>query len=181
MSGEYENIIIGGIEIPRYANSEGFSQTYDELAGISARRTLGGTLLPQRSWPLTRNFLWSTTISGVGSLPAGIDQLDRGVAYEVECAEVRHISGGTHVITLPAGRRSGGIYAPRGFALVSGLLVETSIAIVGDVATLGVVSGAQHYRVSYWPKFTGVLTHKSDGEPWRATRRWTITIEEEGE
>lgn len=179
----YPTLIIGGIEIPLRALTEGFAQTYEELAGLSARRTLGGSLLIQRAWPLTRNYLLRTTISGGGILPAPLDHLDRGGTYEVECAEHRRIAGdgAYNVITLPAGRRSGGIYTPRGYALVGGELVETTIAIVGHVATLGLVTGAQHYQVRYWPKFTGNLTHKSDGEPWRATRRWTITIEEEGE
>lgn len=174
----YPTLKIGGIELPLRTLTDGFSQTYDELAGVSARRTLGGSLLPQRAWPLDRNFKLATTISGGGRLPAPLDHLDRGDTVEIECAEPRHISGTTTAITLPAGRRSGGIYAPKGYALVDGELVATSISIVGNAATLGAVSGAQHYEVRYWPKFTGILTHKSSGEPWQARRTWTITIEE---
>jgi hypothetical protein len=57
-------------------------------------------------------------------------------------------------------------------------LVGTSISITGNVATLGSVAGAQHYQVLYWPKFTGRITHQSSGQPWQASRRWTVTIEE---
>lgn len=179
MSSPLETLIIGGIELPIFALTEGFRQSYDELAGISARRTLGGKLLIQRVWPLAKNYLLSTTISGAGSLPAPLDHLDRGATYEIECAEHRAIAGTSNIITLPAGRRSGGIYTPRGYALVAGELVETAIALVGNVATLTAVSGAQHYQVRYWPKFTGLLTHKADGEPWAARRSWSLTLIEE--
>jgi len=172
-------LIIGGIEIPLYALTDEFSQTYDEIAGISAGRMGDGSLSIQRAWPsVARNYLLSTTLSGGGGLPAPLDGLNRGAVVEVECAQHRAIASTGNVITLPAGRRSGGIYTPVGFALVDGLLVGTPLALVGNVATLTVVSGAQHYQVRYWPKFTGQITHKASAEPWQARRSWTVTIEE---
>jgi len=171
-------LIIGGIQIPTYALSEEFSQTYEEIAGISSARMGDGSLVIQRAWPsAAANYKLSTTISGGGSLPAPLDGLNRGTSVEVECAEPRRIASTSNVITLPAGRRSG-TYAPTGYALVDGLLVETPLALVGHVATLTVVAGAQHYQVRYWPKFSGRITHQSSGEPWQARRRWSVTIEE---
>lgn len=171
-------LIIGGIQVPTYALTDEFSQDYEEVAGISSARMGDGSLVVQRAWPtVSANYKLSTTISGGGSLPAPLDGLNRGAAVEVECAEPRRIASTSGIITVPAGRRSGD-YAPRGFALVDGLLVETPLALVGNVATLTVVAGAQHYQVLYWPKFTGRITHQSSGEPWQARRSWSVTIEE---
>ncbi len=174
----YRDLIIGGIEIPTHALMDGFTQDYEELAGISARRTLAGSLLIQRAWPLDRNYLLRTTISGGGSMPPPLDQLDRGSVHEVSCAEARMIAAQVPVIALPAGRRSDGAHAPRGHALVDGELVETSVVMSGDTAILAPVSGAQQYQVRYWPRFTGFITHKSSGDPWQARRTWSLTIEE---
>lgn len=176
----FENIIIGGIEIPFYALADEFDQVYEEITdGISSGRMGDGSLVIQRAWPdASKNYLLRTIISGGGSLPAPLDGLNRGVVHEIECAKPRSISSTSPVITLPAGRRSGGIYAPIGYALVNGLLVETPISILGNVATLTAVSGYQHYEVHYWPKFSGRITHSSSGQPWLARSRWTVTIEE---
>lgn len=174
----FTSLIIGGFEVPRDSLRDGFSQTYEEIAGISSARMGDGSLVIQRAWPAVgANYKLSTTISGRGRAPAPLDGLNRGATVEVECAEHRRIAGAMNVITLPAGRRTGD-YAPRGYALVDGLLVETPLALVGDVATLTAVAGAQHYQVLYWPKFTGSITHQSSGEPWQARRSWSVTIEE---
>jgi hypothetical protein len=175
----YPTLLIGSIQIPLHALIGGFSQTYEEIAGISSARMGDGSLTIQRAWPTVgKNYKLSTTISGAGSLPAPLDGLNRGAAVEVECATHRAIGSASNIITLPTGRRSGGIYDPVGYALVNGLLVPTPLVIVSHVATLTTVSGAQHYQVRYWPKFSGRITHQSSGEPWQARRSWSITIEE---
>lgn len=175
----YPTLILGGIEIPLYALTDEFSQSYEEIAGISSARMGDGSLLVQRAWPsLQANYKLATTISGGGSLPAPLDGLDRGAIIEIACAQHRAIAGTGNVIALPPGRRSGGQYQPRGFALLGGLLVETPIHVVDDVATLTVVADARHYQVRYWPRFSGRITHQSSGEPWQARRSWSVTIEE---
>lgn len=176
----YPNLIIGGIEIPLRALIGGFSQDYEEIAAISARRMANGALHLQRAWPASGNYKLRSIIQGGGILPAPLDTLDRGGVHEISCAEARRIGATSNVITLPAGRRSDTGYTPKGYALVSGELVATPItSLVANVATLTVVSGAQHYQVRYWPKFTGAITHKSSGEPWQARRTWSVTIEEQ--
>lgn len=174
----YPNLIIGGIEIPLRALTDVFSQEYEEIAAISARRMASGVLHLQRAWPASGNYKLRTTLQGGGRLPAPLDNLDRGGAHEIQCAQHRHAGAAGNVIVIPAGRRSGGIYAPQGFALVAGELVSTPLSIATNTATLTAVSGAQHYEVRYWPKFTGAITHKSSGEPWLARRTWSVTIEE---
>jgi hypothetical protein len=173
----WQSLIVGGIEIPRHALSDEFSQDYEELAGIAGLRLSDGGLVIQRAWPAT-GYKLRTTISGGGSLPAPLDSLDRGAAHEISCAEPRRIAAAGNVITLPAGRRTDSGHTPDGYALVDGLLVPTALSLVGHVATLTVVSGAQHYHARYWPKFSGLLVHKSGGSPWQAARRWSITLEE---
>lgn len=173
-----QNLIIGGIEIPLYALTDSFSQDYEELAAIAGLRLANGGLVIQRAWPASGNYKLSTTISAGGSLPAPLDGLDRGAAHEISCAQPRAIAAVSNVITLPAGRRADTGYVPVGFASVAGELVATPLALVGNVATLSTVSGAQHYQVRYWPKFTGMITHKSSGQPWQAARSWTLTVEE---
>lgn len=176
----YPNLIIGGIEIPLRSLTGGFSQSYDEIAAISSRRLADGTLFTQRAWPTAdKNYKLRTTISGGGILPAPLDALNRAVAHEIQCAEQRRIAAVGNVITLPAGRRAGGIYDPLGFAQVAGELVATPItSLVANMATLTVVPGAQHYQVRYYPTITAVITHRSDGEPWQARRTWVVVAEE---
>lgn len=173
-----QNLIIGGIEIPLYVLTDSFNQDYEELAGINGLRMSGGGLIIQRAWPASGNYKLRTVISGGGSLPAPLDGLDRGTAHEISCAEARRIASTSNVITLPASRRSDTNHTPQGYALVNGELVATPLALVGNVATLTTVSGAQHYQVRYWPKFIGKVTHQSSGEPWQARRSWTLTVEE---
>lgn len=180
----FENLIIGGIAIPAHALSDGFSQDYDEIAGIGDLTMGDGSIVTQRAWPdAGRNYLLLTTLSGAGSLPLPLDGLNRASHYEIECAQHRHVAGVTNVLTLPAGRRSGGIYAPQGYAvvLVGGAYELVPVAftnITGNAYTLATVTGAQHYEVRYWPKFTGRIIHKSTSEPWRARRGWTLTMRE---
>lgn len=173
-----QNLIIGGIEVPLFALTDAFSQDYEELAAIAGLRLANGSLVIQRAWPASGNYKLRSTISGGGSLPAPLDGLDRGASHEISCAQPRAIAAVGNVITLPAGRRSDTGYAPVGFASVAGELISTPLALVGNVATLTTVAGAQHYQVRYWPKFTGMITHRSSGEPWQAARSWTLTVEE---
>lgn len=155
-----------------------FSQSYEELSGISSARMGAGGLVIQRAWPTVDiNYKLSTTISGAGGLPAPLDGLNRGALVDVECAEHRRIASISNVITLPGGRR-GGSYAPTGSALVLGELVDTDLVLLDNVATLTIVPGAQHYQVRYWPKFMGRITHQSSGLSWKSRRTWTVTIEE---
>lgn len=171
-------LIIGGLEIQRAALEENFSQDYEELAGIGGIRMADGSLIIQRAWPAAGNYKLRTTLSGNGRTPAALDGLDRASAHEISCAEPRRIGGASNIITLPAGRRSDTGYTPTGYALIGGNLVDTPLSLVGNIATLTTVSGAQHYQVRYWPKFTGMITHRSNGQPWQASRGWTITVEE---
>jgi hypothetical protein len=173
-----QNLIVGGIEIPLYALTDAFSQDYEELAAIAGVRMADGSLVIQRAWPTSGNYKLRTMISGGGSLPAPLDGLDRGTAYEISCAQHRAIAAVGNVITLPAGRRADTGYVPVGFASVAGELVSTAVSLVGNVATLTTVGSAQHYQVRYWPKFTGMITHKSSGDLWQAARSWTLTAEE---
>lgn len=171
------NLIIGGIQIPLRALTDGFAQDYEEIAGIGRLRLASGTLIPQRAWPAS-GYKLRTVISAAGRLPAPLDALDRAAAHEISCARFRMVGGQSNILTLPAGRRLDAGYAPQAFALLDGELVATGHTLVGHTAFVAAVSGAQHYQVRYWPRFTGLITHRAGGEPWRAAGSWTLTVEE---
>lgn len=173
-------LIIGGIEIPLHALTGGFTQEYEELSGISGTRMSDGSLIIQRAWPTSAiNYKLRTTISGGGMLPAPLDGLNRGIAHEIYCAQHRSIANASgNVITLPAGRRADIGFTPVGFASVAGVMVATPLVLVGNVATLNEVAGAQHYMARYYPRFTGMITHRASAEPFMARRSWTLVIEE---
>lgn len=183
MSTSLQTIVIGGVELPLWVFVDGFTQDYEEITGVGELVMDDGSLTISRL-DQGRNYRLRTTISGGGTLIAPLDALDRGAEVEIQCAEPRRISHPTIPtslsITLPAGRRTGGIYTPRGYAMMAiGEIVETPItSIVDNVATLVAVTGAMHYHVLYYPKFTGRIEHKHSSEPWQAKRTWTITVRE---
>lgn len=163
------SLIIAGYVIPWHAR-HGLAQTYEVIGGRTRGRKLSGAGYVQQHWAKLR-----TTISGEGSLPAPLAGLDPATSYEISCAEPRVIAG-TASITLPAGRRSD--VAPIGYAVLDGLLVETPVSIAGNVASLTAVTGAQHYEVRYWPKFTAHLEIEAEADVNGAARRWRVVAEE---
>lgn len=185
MAVPYRTFKIGGIEIPLKSGGPDLRQSYSTiLDGIGADRMADGSLLIQQAWPEPGQPLkLRSTISGGGLQNVAFDALAPGSGHLVECVESRRITHPTNplslAITLPSGRRSGGLYAPQGLALVDGELAATSIGIVGDLATLGAVAGATEYSVRYWPAFMArIVSISHDGSPWRAARSFTLEIEE---
>lgn len=176
---DYATLIIGGIELPLRSLHYSFSQDYEELAGISETRMGDGSLSIQQAWPADGGYKLRTVISGEGRIPAPLAGLRRGEPHLVQCAAQMLFSSATPSVALPSGRRSGGRYDPRGFAVVEGEQVASAItSIVDDVATLTVVADAQHYQVRIYPEFTARLTHRATSQPWQARRGWTLTLDE---
>ena len=177
-----QTLRIGGIDIPLYALTDSFDQSYEEVAAIHGLRFMDGSLMPQRAWPRTENYKLRTTINGSGSLPAPLDGLDRGAAQEVRCVAHRSAASPTTTVQFTKKHRTDTGYTPVGFAQVGSLLVPVDLVITEhdtySSAALSPVSGAQHYQVRYWPQFVGILVHQSSGEPWQAKRSWSVTIEE---
>jgi hypothetical protein len=145
------NLIIGGILVPEYA-SLSIRQTYEEIEHSSLLRLGNGEgVLQSSEWDEVK---LRTSIQISGTIPPGLDGINWNdpTGVEISCAAARAIQEDTNIITLPAARRTD--VAPWGLALVNGRFVDTTCSIVANVATLGEVTGATAYRVSYYPKIT---------------------------
>jgi len=153
------------------------TQQYTELRAEDTRRAADGSLYIRRAWAGKLR----TEISGNGKLPYALAQLDTSGAVTIACATPRHIAGSATTITLPAGRRSGALYAPLAWAVKDGELISTDVTVTDDVATCTAVSGADGYQVAYWPQISAhildmnqSLTSGGGGH----TYSWRVTAEE---
>lgn len=163
---------IGALVLPLHAR-HGLSQRYETLGGRASLRFSDGSLLVQRAWAKLR-----TTIDGEGSIPPGLAGLDTVGAVTLKCIAQRTVGGGTS-ITLPAARRSDGDHAPRAYAQVGDLAVETALSIVANVATLTPVAGAELYWVSYYPQLTVICAPTEERVDVNgAVYGWSLTAEE---
>lgn len=151
MSAKIDGITIGGIEINPEVGAS-FSQSYlnrristDHYMGDGSiiRQTLAGT-----------NGKLATRIEGSGWAPLGLESIDTTVKQVIKCGAPLSISGASTSITIPSARRSDSGYTPLGFAVVSGGIVPTTISMTDDDATLGAVTGATSYYVTYVPEIT---------------------------
>lgn len=170
------NLIIGSIVLADRSRWN-YSQSYEDLRAKDVRRLADGSLNVRQLW----SGKIRTVIRGEGKLPLALATLDTSSAITVQCASPRHVGGASTSITLPAGRRSGGIYAPIAWAVVDGDLVSTTISITGNVATLGAVASAESYQVAYFPSISADVTIESDEmDQGNGTYvyRWQITAEE---
>lgn len=155
---------LDGIQLTTAA-AVGLSQTYNNTRKFAVR-TMDGTLKTQKNYTKIR-----TTISGQGWMLTGWEGLNLDSSLTLSCAEPVTIQSLSNVITIPAARRAD--EAPRGFAVVSGELVETAVNVVGNDATLTVVSGASHYIVGYYPEFSASVEIEQTGR-----QGWTLTAQE---
>lgn len=159
-----------------------FTQTYEPLAGRARLRMMDGTGVQQAWWTKLR-----TTLSATGWWPPGLDGIDYDATMTLRCAAPRTLQAASNVIAIPAARRTDTGYTPQGYAVLRGAsphvgggdLVPVSISIVGNVATLGVVTGAVGYQVAYWPELTVLADPPTiDTDTGGATHRWMLTAEE---
>ncbi|MCB0252575.1 MAG: hypothetical protein KDI55_02485 [Anaerolineae bacterium] len=154
MSAFIDGITIGGIEIQPEAGAR-FFQSYvnrrvstDHLMGDGSisRQTLAGT-----DGKLT------TRITGRGIIPLGLQGIDTKIPQTLKCSAPLSVASASNVIDIPAARRGDSGYEPAGFAIVGGRAVSTSIVMSVDQATLGGVSGATAYYVTYYPQITALI------------------------
>lgn len=152
-----------------------WQQSYEVYGGRAQLRFADGSGITQQAWTRLR-----TTISGSGWAPAPILALCRSAnTAELGCIEPLSVHGVSNIITLPTARRSGGIYAPTGWAVVDGRLTSTPLSLVGDTATLTQVPGAVAYEAHYYPLLTVMAIacqNQLDGNG--AVYGWSLTAEE---
>lgn len=145
---------LGGVAISYEAGDGRVLQSYDDATRRSLMEMGDGSLV-SRTYAGTSGKI-NTRISGNSAWAAApLSGLDYSSAMTLKCAEPRAIHGATVSITIPSARRIDTGYTPRGYAVVGGSLVETTITgIVSNVCTLTAVSGATGYEVHYWPEIT---------------------------
>lgn len=164
---------IGALVLPLHAR-HGLDQEYETIGGRAVLRFADGTGLVQQAWSKLR-----TVISGHGSVPPGLALLDTLNPLVLKCIKARSITAAGPSITLPAARRSDAGSTPRGFAQVGQQGIETAVNIVGNVATLTPVPGAELYWVTYYPQITVLCDPpRETGDVNAGQHGWTLTAEE---
>lgn len=166
---------LGGVVIPIESldnHSERFTskrRSTDLLMGDGStlRQTLSGT-----------EDKLKIRLSGGGWAPIGLTSLDYSSSMTLLCGLRRSIGSASNVITIPSARRSDSGFEPIGLAVVDGELQETTISIVSNEATLGVVAGAEGYQVQYWPEITVYADLEESMDASSATYSWEIIAEE---
>lgn len=174
MTAQFLTLEIGSLVIPSFAMLR-LRANYDDLSARTDRRTAAGGLNRRTAW----DGKLRATLSADGWAPLGLNTLDVDSSYTVKLPLQRAVDGATASIDIPAGRRSGGLYEPVGFAIVDGELVSTTISIATNTATLGAVTGASGYRVDYFPQITGYLTlNRATLDAEGRSHGWELVIDE---
>ncbi|PWG61776.1 hypothetical protein [Sediminicurvatus halobius] len=167
------SLVIGGIELPLYAGLE-LSQTYSVIGGRSDFRLADGAAIRQRHWQRLR-----TEISGSGWMPPGLVALDYDQPVTILCITQRSLVTTGLTVTLPAARRTDAGYTPLAWAWTGGGYEPAALAISGDEATITAVTGAEHYRVDYWPALQCICNEPQEsGDVRDFSYQWTLTAEE---
>lgn len=169
---------LGGITIPLDSVIGGLHQTYQQAQPRTLKRKVNGDALLLDG--AASNKL-RTRISGRGWVIAGLDGLDYTQVMTLKCIKPRGINSASNVISIPAARRSDTEFLPLGFACLSdGQRIPTTIDIVSDTATLGVVSGAVIYQVEYYPQLQVNIVQPPDESFDRSDVNftWSIVAEE---
>lgn len=165
--------VLGGIEVELHARLR-WQQTYAPIGGSVVQRLSDGTGHKQTRWRRTR-----TVITCEGWIPPGLESLDYSGPLEMRCVSPRAMAGTGTSFTLPAARRSDSGYEPFGFARVGEAWIPTGVTLTGDQADLDPVTGADSYRVLWYPQLL-VLTDgpEEDADGSTATYSWRLAAEE---
>jgi hypothetical protein len=139
--------ILGGLSLPFESHLD-LNQDYDEERASTITRHCDGSARKQTAW---RGKI-KTKISGRGWIPPGFGLLDFSAPLEMACIALRAVTAAGNVITIPAARRNDQGFEPFAYATVNGGKVDAALSLVGNVATVGAVSGAAFYTVCYYPK-----------------------------
>ncbi|WP_148211451.1 hypothetical protein [Thioalkalivibrio sulfidiphilus] len=151
-----------------------WTQSYTPIGGSTVQRLSDGAGHKQSRWRRT-----ATVLTCEGWIPPGLGSLDYAGALEMRCVSPRAIAGPGTSFTLPAARRSDSGYEPFGFARLGDEWLPTAVMMTGDQANLDPVTGADSYRVLWYPQLM-VLTDgpEEDTDGGAATYRWRLAAEE---
>lgn len=147
-------------------------QTYDHIEAATLHRLNDGSALKQSRWAKTK-----TTLNGSGRTPAAFDRIDYAEPFDLWCVASKVLDSTATQIALPAAYRTD--MALKAYAYIGELLVATSLTVDAGVATVAAVSGADHYRIHYYPILTVYAERpRQDGDDTSATYSWELTAEE---
>src|SRR3990172_2712917 len=185
MSGVFRPVALklDSIEIPIYEALD-YNESIQGKGGLALLRTVKGLGIRQSAWKKR-----VIQISGGGSLPSALGEIDTDVSHVLSLAMPRSIQQLAPLVTftVPAAHRTdltltqGGVSA-EGYAVMSRdeFIVQTPVvSFVGNTVVITAVTGAIAYRVNYWPKFTVYIDPPSDEMDIRAAEHgWSLTAEE---
>jgi len=78
---------------------------------------------------------------------------------------------------LPTDYRTESEALPKAWGVKAGELISTTYSITNGVATLAAVSGADHYRIDYFPKLTVIAEPMSQGSDTAgAAHNWELSF-----
>lgn len=176
MSDTGKSFELGGVVVPWRAALD-HDQQIEAIGAMSTVRLLDGSAVRQTAW---RGKL-RVTLSGSGWTPLGLSGLDYTQAMTLKCAIPETVQSAVAAITLPAARRTDSGYAPFAQAhMADGSTVDTSVSVVGDVATCTAISGAIGYSVWYWPQLTVFADEPTrTGSAGTGDFGWQIVCEEQ--
>ena len=140
------------------------TQTYDEIDGAVSNRRMADRSLHTQCFGEDKI---TTTISGDGVLPPGLDTLNKRTEYTLKCVGYRTISSTSNTISLPSYRADVPlIYS----AWKNGVLIDWDGS--ADIS-------AETYRATYVPQITARLISKSvPGKHHELKWSWSLTFEE---
>lgn len=174
-----KQLIVAGITIP-VRSSLTLSQTYDEASAAEVRRKANGAGV---KFTLYDGKL-STSLSGSGHAPAGLQAVDTSVAFDISCIAAIGINGAGLGFTIPRTHRVDAGHLPLGYGIVDDNLVSTPLVLTagtgaaGDTATLTSVSGATSYQVWYYPVITVLSSQLSETFARGSGFNWVLDAEE---
>lgn len=164
---------IGAFELPVFSCFD-LQQEYEQIGGETIMRAMTGRGIKQSTWQKTRIITQAN-----GWIPAGLNGLDFDVPHQVDCVAELTIPAnfGTRQAGLPTTRRSDSGHLPWGLAqLEGGHCVVCPVTIIGNVATVAAVPGAEAYMVGYYPSYTCWLSAPRQGRG--ADHSWQLVCEE---
>ena len=86
------DIFIGAVRIPLSAAFE-LSQTYGPIGGFILLRTLNGSAIKQQNWQKI-----STSISGSGAIPVGLDEIDFKLSQVLRCGASKGVTSSSRTV-----------------------------------------------------------------------------------
>lgn len=167
------SLIIAGIPLPIQAGLD-IRQTLDPVEAKTLLRTLNGTGILQSRWKKL-----SSTITGTGWLPDGLDAIDTDAAVSVSCIAPLSVASASNIITIPRVCRTDAPYDPHGASIVGMQMIPTPVVMAGSVATLTPVSGATQYHIVYYPVITGFVTIRRQSLDAEQEHSWEIEVQEQ--